>query len=151
MSLLQDEQLENIENQGKSRQLYKIEFFLTVCVCIAAATFVLYRYVPEGESSVPITFEAILFAILLSMLSSPWAGRLIVVVFALACAIFVAVKINGFGSTAVWYNTASFYIWIIGAALFLLILIAWKAASFMNPDNKEAREYEKHMRKIGKW
>lgn len=150
MSLLEDEQMEVLESQGKKSQIYKAEFFLTVLASIILATYVLSKTVPAGESSIPIVIEATVFAIVVALLSSQWAGRLIAVIFAAALAIFVAVKMSYFGSPGSNYTT-SFYLWIIGAPLFLVILILWKLIAYTNPDNIEAREYEKEMRRIGKW
>ncbi len=151
MSLLQDEQLEALEGQGRRSQIYKAEFFLTVLACTVLATVVLAQYVPEGQSSIPIVLEALSFSIVLALLSSQWAGRLIAVIFALACWTFVAVKIVSFGNPSLTNYTTSFYLWVIGASVFLLILVVWKVFSYINPDNIEAREYEKEMRRLGKW
>lgn len=151
MSLLHDEQLEFIEGQGKKRQIYKIEFFVTVLVSIAVSTLVLSRFVPDGTSSVPMVFEAILFAILLSLLSAPWAGRLMPVVFVAACAVFILLKIAGFEGSRTPTPADSLWVWLVGVGLFALILIAYKAVSYQDPQNREAREYEKRMRELGKW
>ena len=81
MSLLKDEQLEKIEAQGKQRYIYMVEFFVTVLLGIVVATWVLSQFVPEGTLSIPMVFEAISFAVVLALLSAPWAGRLMPIVF----------------------------------------------------------------------
>ena len=151
MSLLQDEQLEELEGQGRKTQIYKIEFFVTVVASIVISTFVLSRFVPPGTSSVPMVFEAVLFAILLSLLSATWAGRLLPVVFVAACAIFILLKIAGFDPATPATPFDSLWVWIIGVGLFVLILVAYKVVSYQDPSNREAREYEKRMRELGKW
>ncbi|MDH3529794.1 MAG: hypothetical protein OEQ28_09525 [Acidobacteriota bacterium] len=151
MSLLNDEQLENIEKQGKTRQIYKIEFFATILASIILGTFVLSRFVPEGVSSVPMVFETILFAIVIGLLSAPWAGRLMPIVFVGAAALFILLKIAGFSTTSEPGPFDSMWVWITGILVFAAILLAWKVISYNNPDNREAREYERYMRKIGRW
>ncbi|NNE68476.1 MAG: hypothetical protein HKN33_18055 [Pyrinomonadaceae bacterium] len=151
MSLLQDEQLEKIEGQGRKRRIYSIEFFATVLISIVVATFVLSRYVPEGTSSIPMVFEAIVFATVLALLASPWAGRLMPVVFVGACAAFVLSKIYSFSDGTAPEPFDSLWVWIFGVVLFIIILAAWKVIGYSSPQNREAREYEKEMRRIGKW
>ena len=151
MSLLNDEQLESIEKQGKTRQIYKIEFFATVLVCIVLSTFVLSLYVPEGISSVPMVFEAIVFAVVLALLSSQWAGRLMPVIFITACTVFVIVKIVSFGGPEPNGPYDSVWLWIIGISLFVVILAVFRGVTYFDPQNKEAREYEKEMRRQGRW
>ena len=151
MSLLADEQLEAIENQGKTRQIYKIEFFVTVLACMLLSTFVLSRFVPEQVSSIPMVFEAMLFSIVIGLLSAPWSGRLMPIVFVGACFVFIAAKIAGFSGSAAPGPFDSMWVWITGVLLFAAILIGWKIVGYNDPTNKEAREYEKHMRKIGRW
>ena len=151
MSLLKDEQLEKIEKQGRKGQLYSIEFFATVLVSIVLATIVLSQFVPEGTSSVPMVFEAIVFATVLSLLAAPWAGRLMPVVFVGACAFFIGSKIFSFTPEQTPGPFDSLWVWIIGIGLFVAILIGWKVLGYTNPDNREAREYEKRMKELGKW
>ena len=151
MSLLKDEQLEKIEEQGRKGQLYSIEFFATVLISIVVATLVLSQFVPEGTSSVPMVFEAIIFATILSLLAAPWAGRLMPVVFVATCAAFIAFKIFSFTPEQVPGPFDSLWVWIIGIVLFVAILVGWKLFGYTDPDNREAREYEKRMRELGKW
>ena len=151
MSLLQDEQLEIIEKQGRSRKLYSIEFFLTVLVSIFIAGWILGSYVPEGTSSIPIVFEGIVFAVIVALLTSPWAGRLMPIFFVAALAAFIFVKIQNAASGGIPTWLDSPWIWAVGIGVALIALIGWKIGSSMTADNREAREYEKKMRAEGRW
>ena len=150
MSLLQDEQLETIEKQGRSRMLYSVEFFLTVLVSIIVAGWSVSAFAPGGTSLVPVVIEGIVFAIIIALLTSPWAGRLMPVFFVVALAAFIIVKIQITGNEApTWFDSP--WIWAVGIGVALIALIAWKIGSSMTSDNREAREYEKKMRAEGRW